>query len=103
GVRGVLRQQARQRKLSELLGLSLTVAPTPLASQQRLTVLAGDNAGWPNGRRPLDDVTDVAVQVVGGPNYIGAGAGDSVDANDKALPASFPFIPPPAAARARFH
>jgi hypothetical protein len=99
----LLKYQPSDTKLSELLRLNLNVAPTPLASQQRLTLLAGDNAGWPNGRRPIDDVTDVAVQVVGGPNYIGLGAGDSVDANDKALPASFPFIASPWDGRGRVH
>jgi Domain of unknown function (DUF4331) len=99
----LLKYQPSDTKLSELLRLNLNVAPTPLASQQRLTILAGDNAGWPNGRRPIDDVTDVAVQVVGGPNYIGLGAGDGVDANDKALPASFPFVASPWDGRGRFH
>jgi hypothetical protein len=87
--------------LSELLRLNLSVPPTPLADQERLTVLAGDNAGWPNGRRPLDDVTDIAVQVIGGSNF--AGAGDSVDINDKPLPEAFPFIPSPWDGRERFH
>jgi hypothetical protein len=99
----LLKYQPNDTRLSELLRLNLNVQPTPLASQQRLTVLAGDNAGWPNGRRPIDDVTDVAVQVVGGPNYITAGAGDNVNANDKALPASFPFIASPWDGRGRFH
>ena len=99
----LLKYQPGDKRLSELLRLNLNVPPTPLASQQRLTVLAGDNAGWPNGRRPNDDVTDVAVQVVGGPNYITAGAGDNVNANDKALPASFPFIASPWDGRGRFH
>ncbi len=99
----LLKYQPGDERLSELLRLNLTVPPTPLASQQRLTLLAGDNAGWPNGRRPNDDVTDVAVQVVGGPNYITAGAGDSVNANDKALPSSFPFIASPWDGRGRFH
>jgi hypothetical protein len=99
----LLKYQPSDKRLSELLRLNLNVPPTPLGSEQRLTVLAGDNAGWPNGRRPLDDVTDVAVQVVGGPNYIGIGAGDSVNANDKALPASFPFIASPWDGRGRFH
>jgi hypothetical protein len=99
----LLKYQPSDTKLSELLRLNLNVLPTPLASQQRLTLLAGDNAGWPNGRRPLDDVTDVAVEVVGGPNYIGAGAGDNVNANDKALPAAFPFLASPWDGRGRFH
>ena len=87
--------------LSELLRLNLDVPPTPLGAQQRLTVLAGDNAGWPNGRRPIDDVTDIAIQVIGGTNF--AGAGDSVDVNDRPLPEEFPYIPTPWDGRNRFH
>jgi hypothetical protein len=96
-----LKYGASDTGLSELLRLNLAVAPTPLASQQRLTILAGDNAGWPNGRRPVDDVTDVAVKVVGGTNY--AAAGDNVDANDVALPGSFPFLATPHDGRNRVH
>jgi hypothetical protein len=48
-------------------------------------------------------VTDVAVQVVGGPNYIAAGAGDSVNDNDKPYLTTFPFIPSPHDGRNRFH
>jgi Domain of unknown function (DUF4331) len=90
-------------RLSELLRLNLNVAPTPLASQKRLTILQGDNAGWPNGRRPLDDVTDIGVQVIGGPTYIGLGAGDDVNANDKPLPNAFPFLASPWDGRGRVH
>jgi hypothetical protein len=80
-------------KLSELLRLNISVAPVPLASQNPLTVLAGDTAGWPNGRRPIDDVTDVAIQVIGGMEF--AGAGDSVNVNDIPLPETFPFLATP--------
>jgi hypothetical protein len=97
----LLKYPSGNAPLSELLRLNLSVAPTPLASQQRLTVLAGDNAGWPNGRRPIDDVTDVAIQVIGGPNY--AGAGDNVNENDKPLPAVFPFLSTPWDGRDRVH
>jgi hypothetical protein len=38
-----------------------------------------DPAGFPNGRRPNDDVTDLAIRVVGGANYIAALAGDGVN------------------------
>jgi hypothetical protein len=48
-------------------------------------------------------VTDVAVQVVGGPTYIGINAGDNVDANDKALPNAFPFVSSPWDGRGRQH
>jgi hypothetical protein len=91
---------ANDRK-SELLRLNLGVAPTPLLNQQRLTVLAGDSAGWPNGRRPIDDVTDIAVKVIGGTNY--ANASDGVDTNDKPYPAVFPFLPSPHDGRGRVH
>jgi hypothetical protein len=86
---------------SELLRLNLGVDATPLASQQRLTVLAGDNAGWPNGRRPIDDVTDIAVKVIGGTNYLTAS--DGVDVNDKTYPAAFPFLASPHDGRSRVH
>jgi Domain of unknown function (DUF4331) len=97
----LLKYAPADTQLSELLRLDLRVAPKPLAQQQPLTVLAGDNAGWPNGRRPIDDVTDIAVRVVGGPNY--AGAGDGVTLNDKPLPAAFPFLASPWDGRNRVH
>jgi Domain of unknown function (DUF4331) len=89
------------QQLSELVRLDTTVPPKPLAQQKRLTVLAGDNAGWPNGRRPRDDVTDVAVRVVGGPTYVALKAGDGVNVDDAALPTEFPFLADPADGRNR--
>ena len=77
--------------------------PTPLATQRRLTVLAGDPAGWPNGRRPKDDVTDIAIRVVGGANYIAARAADGVNTNDATLSSSFPFLASPFDGRNRQH
>jgi hypothetical protein len=64
---------------SELLRLDLTAAPTEPENQKRLGGLAGDPAGFPNGRRPNDDVTDIALRVVGGDNYIAGRAGDGVN------------------------
>jgi hypothetical protein len=90
-------------RLSELLRLNISVAPVPLASQNPLTALAGDNAGWPNGRRPIDDVTDVAVKVIGGTNYAALPSIDPVDANDKPLPDTFPFLASPWDGRNRVH
>ena len=86
-------QAGNYDRLSELLRLNISVAPVSLASQNPLTVLGGDNAGWPNGRRPIDDVTDVAVRVIGGTNYLSAS--DSVQSNDKPLSAAFPFLASP--------
>ena len=88
-------------RLSELLRLNISVAPVALADQNPLTVLGGDNAGWPNGRRPIDDVTDVAVRVIGGTNYLSAS--DAVQVNDMPLPESFPFLATPWDGRGRVH
>jgi hypothetical protein len=51
---------------SEMLRLNTAVAPTPAAAQKTLGVAAGDLAGFPNGRRPGDDVVDIALRVVMG-------------------------------------
>jgi hypothetical protein len=101
----LLKYQSGDRRLSELLRLNLAIPPTPLAAQRRMTVLASpaDPAGWPNGRRPKDDVTDIAIRVVGGANYIGARAADGVNTNDATLPGSFPFLASPFDGRNRHH
>ena len=62
---------------SEMLRLNTAVAPVQFASQNRLGVAGNalntdpnkvnDNAGFPNGRRPKDDVVDIAlVAMLGG-------------------------------------
>jgi hypothetical protein len=51
---------------SEMLRLNTGIAPTPAASQNRLGVIAGDLAGYPNGRRLGDDVVDISLRVVMG-------------------------------------
>lgn len=44
--------------------LGMIVAPAK--KPQRLGVLAGDLAGFPNGRRPVDDAIDISLQAVEG-------------------------------------
>ncbi len=51
---------------SEMLRLNTEIPAVPAGSQAPLGVLAGDNAGFPNGRRPGDDVVDIALRVVMG-------------------------------------
>jgi hypothetical protein len=51
---------------SEMLRLNTGIAPTPAAAQSPLGVAAKDNAGFPNGRRPADDVTDLSLRVAMG-------------------------------------
>jgi hypothetical protein len=67
----------------------------------RFGVLAGDVAGFPNGRRLADDVTDIELRVIagallkpeeGGKQYP---LGDGVDRNDKPFRSTFPYVASP--------
>lgn len=59
------------------------------------------STGFPNGRRPQDDVVDILLSTAAGVlRGKGAQIGDSVDSNDRALTACFPYLPPPAAGSA---
>lgn len=51
---------------SEMLRLNTSIAPKPASAQSSLGVLEGDTAGFPNGRRPGDDVVDIALRVAMG-------------------------------------
>ncbi|HXH00246.1 MAG TPA: DUF4331 domain-containing protein [Sphingomicrobium sp.] len=51
---------------SEMLRLNTLVTATPQADQRTLGVVADDLAGFPNGRRPGDDVVDIALRVLMG-------------------------------------
>ncbi len=101
---------------AELLRLDLTKPPTAPESQNRLgAALSSDKAGWPNGRRPNDDVTDIAIRVVGGLNYIAGRAGDGVnflagapgvvgvDITTNGIAKNFPFLPTPYDGKNRRH
>lgn len=51
---------------SEMLRLNTLVTATPQADQRALGVVADDFAGFPNGRRPGDDVVDIVLRVAMG-------------------------------------
>jgi hypothetical protein len=51
---------------SEMLRLNTTTPVVAKGSQNRLGALGGDLAGYPNGRRPGDDVVDITLQVAMG-------------------------------------
>ena len=73
--------------------LNLAIAPTAAVGHgNRLGVLGGDLAGYPNGRRLEDDVIDISERAVGGV-LIGHSLplGDGVDANDVPYLTSFPY------------
>ena len=62
---------------SEMLRLNTSIAPTAAGSQSALGVAGGDNAGFPNGRRPADDVTDLSLRVAMGALCQLTGAADT--------------------------
>lgn len=52
--------------VGEMLRLNMSIQATPKATQKNLGVAAGDAAGFPNGRRPGDDVVDAEIRVAMG-------------------------------------
>jgi len=87
----------------EYLRLNVAIPPTPAANVSRLGLLGGDVAGFPNGRRVGDDVTDIALRAVAGgtpftpatniaPNNT---LGDGVSVNDVPFLTRFPYLAPP--------
>lgn len=65
GVKG-LNQPANLRRPGEMQRLNTGIAPAAAADQNNLGVLGGDLAGFPNGRRPGDDVVDIELRVAMG-------------------------------------
>lgn len=114
---------------AELLRLNLSVPPTHADRQNRLgAALGNDPAGFPNGRRPNDDVTDIVTRVAGGDAFIvnrvgdgvnfledapgignsdGPGYGDlpgnRLDVTGNGIAKEFPFLPSPHDGRNRQH
>jgi len=86
---------------SEMIRLNTSILPTaPVGQGNRLGVLANDFAGFPNGRRLEDDVTDIELRALAGvlngfnvsPNNL---LGDGVDKNDVPFLPSFPYLGTP--------
>jgi uncharacterized protein DUF4331 len=92
--------------IADMLRLNTGVPPTPMASRRRLGLLAGDAAGFPNGRRVSDDVTDIAARVVAGilagPQY-NYPIGDGVNTNDVPYQEVFPYVAWAQSGRQRRH
>ncbi len=95
GIKGV-NQQATVTP-SEMLRLNTSIAAVPLASQNRLgivgNVLAGgtDNAGYPNGRRPNDDVVDISLVAVMGGLCVANGTTDAFGFGATCNPSAVPL------------
>jgi hypothetical protein len=99
GVEGLTRRPGEV--VSDQLRLNVAVYPTPTSLASRLGVLGGDLAGFPNGRRPFDDVVDIELRILAGvlvpgfdhsPNNA---LGDGVDGPDKRYNPTFPFLATP--------
>jgi len=73
--------------------LKLNLGVPPAASPNRFGVIGGDNAGFPNGRRPTDDVVDIELQVIAG-ILVGnpVPLGDGVDQDDQGFLSQFPYL-----------
>ena len=97
GIPGINKPANPNQVLCEMLRLNMSVSPA--ASPNRLGVLVGDIAGFPNGRRLTDDVVDIEERAAAG-GYVLTPAtnnppanqlGDGVDVNDVPLLPYFPY------------
>jgi hypothetical protein len=93
--------------IADLLRLNTGIPPTPVGQQKRLGFLVGDNAGFPNGRRPVDDVVDIAARAVAGilvdQVKYGARIGDGVNINENGYGTTFPYVKPANSGRNSHH
>jgi hypothetical protein len=88
---------------AEMIRLNTSIPPTAWEHQDRLGLLAGQNDGFPNGRRLIDDVTDIELRALAGgtpftPDFNIApnnALTDGVDANDKPFLPTFPYLASP--------
>ena len=76
GIEGV--NQPANVVAAEMLRLNTSLAATAAGAQNALGVAGGDLAGYPNGRRPADDVTDLSLRVVMGALCVITGATDTL-------------------------
>ncbi|MBM3774322.1 MAG: DUF4331 domain-containing protein, partial [Acidobacteria bacterium] len=95
--------------VADMIRLNTGVPATPPASANRLGLLGGDPAGYPNGRRVFDDVTDISLRAVAGvlnpafnifPNNR---LGDGVNVNDLPYRTDFPYLAEAPSGRNRRH
>jgi hypothetical protein len=95
GIKGL--NQPKSVTPSEMLRLNTAIAPVPFAQQNRLgvvgNILAGgsDFAGYPNGRRPKDDVVDISLVAVMGGLCVANGNSDALGFGAACNPAAVPL------------
>jgi uncharacterized protein DUF4331 len=93
--------------VADLMRLNTGIPPTPVGQQKRLGFLAGDLAGYPNGRRLIDDVVDISSRAVAGiladPSRFGTAVGDGVQLNPEGYGSTFPYVMPANSGRDGHH
>ena len=95
GIKGV--NQPANVTASEMLRLNTAIPPTPFAMQNRLGIVGNilangsDNAGYPNGRRPKDDVVDISLVAVMGGLCVANGDGNALGLGADCKPSNVPL------------
>jgi hypothetical protein len=95
GIKGV--NQPKVVTPSEMLRLNTAIPPVPFAQQNRLGIVGnilaggGDNAGFPNGRRPKDDVVDISLVAVMGGLCMANGNTDALGFGAACKPSAVPL------------
>ncbi|KNZ34349.1 MAG: hypothetical protein AD742_02985 [Methylibium sp. NZG] len=95
GIKGV--NQPAKVTPSEMLRLNTAIPAVPFAMQNRLgivgNILAGgtDNAGYPNGRRPKDDVVDISLVAVSGGLCLANGDTNALGFGEACKPSAVPL------------
>jgi hypothetical protein len=95
GIAGV--NQPANVVASEMLRLNTAIAPVPFAKQNRLAIVGTlrdggtDFAGFPNGRRPKDDVVDIALVAVMGGLCVANGNGNALGLGAACNPGAVPL------------
>ncbi|RYF48924.1 MAG: DUF4331 domain-containing protein [Cytophagaceae bacterium] len=82
GIKG-LNQPTTVAVPAEMMRLNTSIAPVAIGAQNALGVAGGDNAGFPNGRRPGDDVVDLTMRVAMGALCVLTGATDTLQVGCK--------------------
>jgi hypothetical protein len=96
------------KAIAEMLRLNVAVAPTTVGSKgySALGVIGGDVGGFPNGRRPQDDVVTIALRAMAGatiplvdPTYkvdaVVTAVGDGAASEPSCYQATFPYLADP--------
>jgi hypothetical protein len=95
GIKGV--NQPKNVVASEMLRLNTAIAAVPFEQQNRLAIVGSllsggsDLAGFPNGRRPKDDVVDIALVAVMGGLCMANGTTDALGFGAACNPSAVPL------------